>query len=292
VVRGLVRVNNQLAQEIQSCAEDASSQSVSAFGDAAQRLDGCCPLADEMRPGEKQGQHAKEFFEPLLIIHAGVFEPEASAFERSKEGFNVPAQGVILQGVLGALGADDNQIAAKKRNIIFIDADPQQSASAWIKELSVSIQLETLDNPEEIIRRVAKLAAEADDIVIDGPAGLSETTRAVMVRADRVFLPCGPSILDLRAASKAVQLLQEAQKARKGLPKGALIPNKLQKRGRLSREMLGAVQKLKVPVLAGLSQRQAFADAAGQAKVVSDMGAPAFLAAHEMKQLLKEMTRV
>ncbi len=182
-------------------------------------------------------------------------------------------------------------LAGKKRRVIFIDADPQQSASAWIKELGLSIRLETLDEPEEIIRRVAKLAADADDIVIDGPAGLSETTRAIMVRADRVFLPCGPSILDLRAASKAVQLLLEAQEARRGLPKGALIPNKLQKRGRLSREMLNAVHRLKIPVLAGLSQRQAFADAAGQAKVVSGMGASAILAAHEMKQLLKEMTR-
>lgn len=182
-------------------------------------------------------------------------------------------------------------LAGKKRSVLFIDADPQQSASAWIKELSSSILLESLVTPEEIIRRVTKLVTDADDIVIDGPAGLSETTRAIMLRADKVFLPCGPSILDLRAASKAVLLLQEAQKARKGLPKGALIPNKLQKRGRLSREMLGAVNKLKIPVLAGLSMRQAFADAAGQAKTVSEMGTSAFLAAHEMKQLMKEMTR-
>ncbi len=133
------------------------------------------------------------------------------------------------------------------------------------------MHLETLATPEEIIRRVSKLATDADDIVIDGPAGLSETTRAIMVRADKVFLPCGPSILDLRAASKAVQLLHEAQKVRKGLPKGYLIPNKLQKRVRLSHEMLGAVHELEIPVLPGLSLRQAFADAAGQAKTVSDM---------------------
>jgi len=182
-------------------------------------------------------------------------------------------------------------LANKKRSVIFIDADPQQSASAWIKELSTAVRLETLDAPKELIRRVAELEEDADDIVIDGPAGLSETTRAIMLRADKVFLPCGPSILDLRAASKAVQLLHEAQKARKGLPKGALIPNKLQKRGRLSREMLDAVHKLKIPVLAGLSLRQAFADAAGQARTVSEMGASALLAAHEMKQLMKEMTR-
>jgi len=182
-------------------------------------------------------------------------------------------------------------LASRKREVIFIDADPQASASAWIKELSPSVRLEQADDPKTIIRRAAELADDADDIVIDGPAGLSATTRAIMLRADRVFLPCGPSILDLRAASKAVVLLREAQKARKGLPKGWLIPNKLQKRGRLTREMMGAAVKLGVPILAGLSQRQAFADAAGQAKVVSDMGAGAMLAALEMKQLMKEMTR-
>lgn len=182
-------------------------------------------------------------------------------------------------------------LAKKKRTVIFIDADPQSSASQWIRELNLPIKLEQLSEPEDIIHRVAKLAADADDIVIDGPAGLSTTTRAIMLRADRVFLPCGPSILDLRAASKAVSLLREAQKSRKGLPKGMLVPNKLQKRGRLSREMLGAADKLGIPLLSGLSQRQSFADAAGQAKVVWQMGATALLASHEMQQLMKEMTR-
>ncbi len=183
-------------------------------------------------------------------------------------------------------------LSAKKRNVIFIDVDPQQSASTWIKELRTPVRLETIDAlSKEIIRRIAELASDADDIVIDGPAGLSETTRAIMLRADKVFLPCGPSILDLRAANKAVHLLSEAQRSRKGPPKGALIPNKLHKRGRLSLEMLAAAQKLGVPVLAGLSQRQSFADAAGQARTVFEMGSAAFLASHEMKQLMKEVTR-
>ena len=107
-------------------------------------------------------------------------------------------------------------LAAKKRKVIFIDADPQASASAWINELSPSVQLEQADTPETLIHRVAKLAADADDIVIDGPAGLSATTRAIMIRADRVFLPCGPSILDLRAASKAVTLLRAPRRPGRG----------------------------------------------------------------------------
>ncbi|MBX7210419.1 MAG: ParA family protein [Verrucomicrobiaceae bacterium] len=181
-------------------------------------------------------------------------------------------------------------LAKKGRKVVFVDADPQSSASQWIKELSIGIKLEQVPESGEIIRRVAKLSNDANDIVIDGPAGLSATTRAIMLQADRVFFPCGPSILDLRAASKAVLLLREAQKIRAGKPTGALIPNKLQKRGRLSREMMDAAKKLGIDVLAGLSLRQSFADVAGQAKVVWQMGTTSLLASHEMQQLMKEIT--
>ncbi len=178
----------------------------------------------------------------------------------------------------------------RKRTVLFIDADPQSSASAWLKELGLPIQLERISDPEVIIQRVAELATVTHDIVIDGPAGLSATTRALMLRADRVFLPCGPSILDLRAAVRAVSLLAEAQKARNGKPAGALIPNRLQKRGRLSREMLNAAEKIGIDILPSLSLRQSFADAAGQGKVVWQMGASANPASQEIKRLLKEMT--
>jgi chromosome partitioning protein len=182
-------------------------------------------------------------------------------------------------------------LVKKKRSVIFIDADPQSSASQWIRELKLPIKLERISDPEALIHRLTKIAGDANDIVIDGPAGLSKTTKAIMLRADRVFLPCGPTILDLRAASQAVALLGEAQKARKGPPKGALIPNKLQTRGRLSREMLKDGKRLGIPFLSGLSQRQSFADAAFPARVVWQMGASSLLASLEMQQLMKEMTR-
>lgn len=186
-------------------------------------------------------------------------------------------------------------LASKNRRVIFVDADSQASASGWINDTKLPIRLERLDNPSSLIQRISKLESQADDIVIDGPAGLSDVTRAIMLRADRVFLPCGPSILDLRAAAKAITLLEEAQKARRsaGKPvlKAALIPNRLQRRGRLSSEMLAAADKLGIKILSGLSLRQSFADAAGQGKVVSQMGFSSKLAALEMAALTKEMTR-
>jgi chromosome partitioning protein len=172
-------------------------------------------------------------------------------------------------------------LIGKRRVVAFIDADSQQSASSWIKDPAIDVRLEQIDDGDELVHRIPEIAADVDEVVIDGPAGLTATTRAIMLRADRVFLPCGPSILDLPAAGKAVQLLRDAQGSRKGLLTGALIPNKLQKPGRLSREMLALLRKHQVPLLAGLSHRQAFADAAGQGRIVMDMGAPALLVALE-----------
>jgi hypothetical protein len=48
--------------------------------------------------------------------------------------------------------------------------------------------------------------------------------------------------------------------------------------------MLDATRKVKIQLLAGLSQCRAFADAAGRVKIISDTWASAFPAAHEIKQ--------
>lgn len=185
-------------------------------------------------------------------------------------------------------------LAGKGRKIIFVDADVQGSSSPWIKQIQkeskLPIRLERLADPRVIIEKVSGLAEEGDDLVIDGPAGLSDVTRAIMLRADRIYLPCGPSALDLRAADLAVKLLKEAQRVRKGAPKAGLIPNKLQKRGRLSAEMLSTLGTFNIKTLSGLSLRQSFADAAGQGTVVSRMGFSAKLASREMNNLMKEMT--
>lgn len=180
-------------------------------------------------------------------------------------------------------------LAKKRSRVAFIDADPQNSASSWITELGLPIELHKIENPEGIMERVPKLAKAVDDIVIDGPAGLSATTRAIMLKADRVYLPCGPSILDLRALGKAVVLLAEAQKTRKGPPIGALIPNRLQRRSVLSREVLKAVEKMGVQVMPGLTLRTCFADSAGQATVVWKMGKNATTARIEMENLMEEI---
>jgi chromosome partitioning protein len=48
-----------------------------------------------------------------------------------------------------------------------------------------------------------RLAAQFEVLVIDGPGARSEVTRAILLVAHLALLPCGPSVLDLRAVQEA-----------------------------------------------------------------------------------------
>jgi chromosome partitioning protein len=95
-----------------------------------------------------------------------------------------------------------------------------------------------LHTPDEIIKQTKRLAKDYEHVVIDGPAGLDEVTRAMLLVADMALIPCGPSLLDVRAASLAVQVLESAQLVRDGKPTALFFCNKVQPNTRLSREHL------------------------------------------------------
>ena len=126
---------------------------------------------------------------------------------------------------------------------------------------------------------------------MDGPAGLSEVTRTILFVADFTFLPCGPSVLDLRAAGDAIRVVRQAQAIRKGPPRAVLIPNKLQVQYRLSRELLDASRTVGIPSASGLRLRQVYADAVGQGTVVWRMGPRAEDAGREIRGLFEELIR-
>ncbi len=153
-----------------------------------------------------------------------------------------------------------------------VDADAQGSSSCWLREAAPDIAVIRLQTPDDILDQIPKLAAEFEHLVVDGPAGLSEVTRAILLVADLALLPCGPSVLDLRAANDAIRVLKQAQTIRQGPPRAVLVPNKLQVQYRLTRELLETARSLEIPSSGGLRLRQAYADAAGQGTVVWRLG--------------------
>lgn len=176
-------------------------------------------------------------------------------------------------------------------SVALVDADVQGSSSVWFKEAAPDGTLIRLATPDDVLDQVPHIAAAHEYVVIDGPAGLSELTRTILFLTDVTYLPCGPSVLDLRAASDAIRVVRQVQTIRKGPPHAVLVPNKLQVQYRLSRELMETAKSLEIPASSGLRLRQAYADAVGQGTVVWRMGKGAQEAATEIQTLFEELLR-
>src|SRR5262245_44577432 len=142
------------------------------------------------------------------------------------------------------------------RRVALVDADVQGSSSAWLHEAEPEIPIFRLQNTDDLLDEVPRLRSEFEYLVVDGPAGLSEVTRTILLLADHTYLPCGPSVLDLRVVVDAIRAVSQVQHIRHGAPTVMLVPNKLQARYRLSTEFLETAKTLGVPFAAGLRLRQ------------------------------------
>jgi chromosome partitioning protein len=199
----------------------------------------------------------------------------------SKGGVGKSTLAVHLAVYLKEQGAD----------VILVDADVQGSSSVWLHEAMPHLPVARLQTPDDILDRLPELRQKCDFLVVDGPAGLSEVTRAILLLTDLAVLPCGPSVLDLRAAHDAIRVVRQARAIRHGPPQAVLVPNKLQVAYRLSREFLETANSLEIPSTPGLRLRQAFADAAGQGTVVWRLGPRGQSATHEIKELFNGLFR-
>jgi chromosome partitioning protein len=178
----------------------------------------------------------------------------------------------------------------RAESVALIDVDHQQSSSLWAREAEPGISVVSFDSPDDVIKQVKKLAKDHDHIVIDRPAGLDEITQAMLLVADVALIPCGPSLLDVRAASLAVQVLETAQLVRDGKPTSLFVCNKVQPNTRLSRELLETAHTFGIQVAkTTIHFRQVYADAVSQRTVVSRMGWRGKEATAEINQLFQEV---
>lgn len=181
----------------------------------------------------------------------------------------------------------------KKKHTLLVDADAQQSSSLWLQGMEKSdLPFQVLQSPDDLLEQLPDLAAQHEYITVDGPASLAETTRAVLFRADLAIVPCQPTGVDLRSASDAVRLIQQAQSVRGGPPQAAVFLSRAVRGTKLKEEALELLSKLQAVKLLKtvIHQRQAIADTSGQAATVWDLpGSSAAESAKEYDRLFKEI---
>lgn len=174
--------------------------------------------------------------------------------------------------------------------VTLADCDTQQSSSEWLREALPAVKTVRLASPDDILNDLPGLSQEADYLVADGPGSNTETSRALLLRADLAIVPCKASMLEVRALAKATEVLRQAQDIRGGKPRAVIVLSMVGKQYRLTQDMKDAAAALHLP-LAGtaLTLKQIYADAPGQGAVVWHMGARAREAAAEAKQLFREI---
>ena len=175
-------------------------------------------------------------------------------------------------------------------SVTLADCDTQHSSSDWIKEAAPEVKTVRLADPNEILDRLPTLGQQTEYVVADGPGSNTETSRALLLRADLALVPCKASMLEVRALAQATNVLRQSQDIRGGRPGAMIILSMVGKTYRLTQDMKDAAAALELPLAkTALTLRQIYADAPGQAAVVWQLGARGSEAAAEVKALFREV---
>jgi len=174
--------------------------------------------------------------------------------------------------------------------VTLADCDTQHSSSQWAKEAIPDVKAVTLADPDEILDRLPALGQQSDYVVADGPGSNTETSRALLLRADLALVPCKASMLEVRALAQATNVLRQFQDIRGGDPRAIIILSMVGKTYRLTQDMKDAAEALELPLAkTALTLKQIYADAPGQGAVVWQLGARAREAAAEVNALFREI---
>lgn len=180
------------------------------------------------------------------------------------------------------------------RPVHLADLDPQQTSSFWLQaaeQFTIPCSVIPAD-ADSALEQLPRLVEGGQVVVVDGPAGLSDATRAVMLLADVVLTPVQPAGADLRSAVDALRLVAQARRIRGGLPDAAVFLNRATKGTRLlteAREVISGLEGFRALGQA-ITQRQALSDCYSQATTVFEAGTgPPLEAAGEYGRLFAEL---
>ncbi|WP_181708730.1 ParA family partition ATPase [Chthonobacter rhizosphaerae] len=104
-------------------------------------------------------------------------------------------------------------LTLQKKAVALLDLDPQASASEWgdAREAEFPfVQSVVSSRLGKTLDEMAKIGA--DYVVLDTAPHTESTALDAMRLSDLVLIPCQPSIMDLRAMTKTVELLKIVQR--------------------------------------------------------------------------------
>lgn len=163
-------------------------------------------------------------------------------------------------------------LARNGNRVLLIDADPQGSALDWAAAREGEPLFSVVGFPRPTIHKeIGQLGQGYDHIVIDGPPRVTDLARSAIMAADVVLIPVQPSPYDIWAADEVVRLIEEARVYKEGL-KAAFLVNRKIVNTAIGRDVGEALAVYPIPALvATVTQRVIFAEAAAQGRAVHEI---------------------
>ena len=199
---------------------------------------------------------------------------------------------VNQKGGVGKTTAAINFAASLKRRnykLIFIDADPQGSATQW-QAVENNNAFEILHHPEPVHKYdIEKLSQDYYYVVIDAPPAIGDITKSILAVTELAILPLSPSSLDYWSCKGTLEMIDAVQPENPDLDVKLLINRKIPGT-RVGRQARGSLDEFNMDVLdTELCQRVAYIEAMASGVSVMQY-APNSKAADEIEHLCDEIT--
>jgi chromosome partitioning protein len=180
-----------------------------------------------------------------------------------------------------------------KLRVALADADPQQSATIWIRKgngkAGVAVYPVAGDGEGEYLRRELS-EIDADLIILDLPPAIASVSSRAALYSDLMLVPTGASALDIEAAKSAIAVCQEAILLDSN-KQYLLVPNRVQLNTAAGRELRSVLKNFGPVSETTLCLRIAFADSVMHG-VGINMFAHDSLAYQEIGELANEVMNI
>jgi chromosome partitioning protein len=159
------------------------------------------------------------------------------------------------------------RLAETQRAVLLIDADPQGTATAWLRDgppqglCVASLPLARAEGHAMWADGIREQRPCHERIVIDLPPQTGDCFEAALRVADLLVVPLTLSEVDLHATAQALAVLHRVRGARQGRPSCLLAPSKVDRRTSLGRQAGASLGRLGWEVGPPLVQRAAHAEA-------------------------------
>jgi len=240
-----------------------------------------------------------EWFAGSIADWSVANEPHSIAGGLEREQLGIAVSTVDSRGYIGVQVRMATRICPRERpgrwqfatvELLTTHAPLARFGRALIREAIPEVKTIRLENRDEILNELPEISRDSDYVIADGPGSDTDTSRLLLLAADFAIVPCKASMLEVRALSKATEVLRQAQAVRHGVPKAVIVLSMVGKNYRLTQDMKDAAAALKLPVAStAMILRQVYADAPGQGVVVSQFGSRAKDARVEMEHLFREI---